>query len=184
MVLASRNIVTTDSHLVWSDLAVVFSDHNLYFWLIMTDRDLFWSNVESKIAGSYRVGGFLQWSCTLTFHHSTTHMYSYEFLFCPYVTPMLAVCYSFVFVCTHVYPCVTRMLPVCCLYWYDVHGVQPGHLSVSREASLPRRLTFLGVCHAFLLRVPPSCGAGTRNKSLNTSAWDAKTRQKDGAFED
>ena len=78
---------------------------------------------------------------------------------------VLPVCYPYVsgmlLVCICMYPNV-----VCTNVLVRVHGVQPGHLSVSDEANLSRRLTFLGVRHAFLPRIPSSCGAGTRLKPL------------------
>ena len=48
------------------------------------------------------------------------------------------------------------------------------------QTDVLRRSSLVLATRSFLL----ACGAGTRDESLRTSAWDAKTRQKDGAFED
>ena len=118
----------------------------------MTDRNLFWSNVESKIDHTRFIAVVLH----LTFS-SQCHS------ICIRMNPVLPVCY----------PYVSGMLLVCiCMYPYVVctdvlaheHSVQPGYFTVSDEASLLRRLTFLGVRHAFLSRIPSSFGARTRDE--------------------
>ena len=150
--MAIRNIVTTDQtiHIVWSVLAFVFLTIIYDVLLIMTDRNLFWSNVESKIDHTRFIAVVLH----LTFS-SQCHS------ICIRMNPVLPVCSPYVcgmlFVCICMYPYV-----VCTDVLAHVHGVQPGYFSVSDEASLPRRLTFLGVRHAFLPRIPSSYGARTR----------------------
>ena len=64
MALVRWHIVTTVfSRWSISPCSCLFNN-NLYFLLILTDRDLFSSNVESNIDRTR----FLQWSCTLTLH--------------------------------------------------------------------------------------------------------------------